>query len=201
MLNDGRPQDSSMSAVSYSASSYSCSYPSSKDKKSSQTMPVTSRPIKRVAVIGAGISGVCSAAHLLKFGLDVVLFERSSTAGGIWHCDENVAPDPPYPNIKPSLGDYKTLSSQQAWHLTPPKTPTHESESKVSRKDSDSDFIARSIQHAPPGPCYAGLKNNVPLRAMKTTLGNWPEGLPDHVSQRYIEEYVQQITRRHGVKL
>jgi ACS family pantothenate transporter-like MFS transporter len=39
---------------------------------------------KRVAVIGAGISGVVTAAHLKNEGLDVTVFERSSAAGGIW---------------------------------------------------------------------------------------------------------------------
>jgi cation diffusion facilitator CzcD-associated flavoprotein CzcO len=38
----------------------------------------------RVAVIGAGISGVVTAAHLKNEGLDVTVFERSSVAGGIW---------------------------------------------------------------------------------------------------------------------
>jgi ACS family pantothenate transporter-like MFS transporter len=40
---------------------------------------------KRVAVIGAGISGVVAAAHLKNEGLDVTVFERSSAAGGIWY--------------------------------------------------------------------------------------------------------------------
>jgi cation diffusion facilitator CzcD-associated flavoprotein CzcO len=40
--------------------------------------------LKRVAVIGAGISGVVSAGHLLAAGLDVTVFERSEAAGGVW---------------------------------------------------------------------------------------------------------------------
>jgi ACS family pantothenate transporter-like MFS transporter len=39
---------------------------------------------KKVAIIGAGISGVVAAAHLKSEGLDVTVFERSSAAGGIW---------------------------------------------------------------------------------------------------------------------
>jgi ribulose 1,5-bisphosphate synthetase/thiazole synthase len=39
---------------------------------------------KRVAVIGAGISGVVSAGHLLAVGIDVTVFERSHAAGGVW---------------------------------------------------------------------------------------------------------------------
>jgi MFS transporter, ACS family, pantothenate transporter len=39
----------------------------------------------RVAVIGAGVSGVVTAAHLKKEGLDVTVFERSKAAGGVWY--------------------------------------------------------------------------------------------------------------------
>jgi ACS family pantothenate transporter-like MFS transporter len=39
---------------------------------------------KRVAVIGAGISGVVTAGHLLAVGIDVTVFERSHAAGGVW---------------------------------------------------------------------------------------------------------------------
>lgn len=42
-------------------------------------------PIKRVAVIGAGISGVVSAGHLLAAGFEVTVFERSQAAGGVWY--------------------------------------------------------------------------------------------------------------------
>ncbi|KAJ5239039.1 hypothetical protein N7468_003658 [Penicillium chermesinum] len=46
--------------------------------------------IERVAVIGAGISGVVSAAHLLAAGIDVTVFERSNAAGGVWPCYVNL---------------------------------------------------------------------------------------------------------------
>jgi cation diffusion facilitator CzcD-associated flavoprotein CzcO len=39
---------------------------------------------KRVAVIGAGVSGVTSAKHLREAGIEVVVFERSRQAGGNW---------------------------------------------------------------------------------------------------------------------
>ncbi|RMD41709.1 hypothetical protein DV735_g3385, partial [Chaetothyriales sp. CBS 134920] len=139
--------------------------------------------VKSVAVIGAGISGVSAAGHLLKQGLEVTLFERSSIAGGVWHFDERAAYDPAYPNTKPSLGDYPRYA-----YDTPPRTPPEDAGVKVEE-----------LQHAPPGPCYAGLKNNVPLPQMKTSLADWPEGLDDFVSQRYLEEYIQTIARNTGV--
>ncbi|KPI45783.1 Thiol-specific monooxygenase [Cyphellophora attinorum] len=158
--------------------------------------------VHSVAVIGAGVSGICAAAHLLRQGLEVKLFERSSIAGGVWHFDENSAIDPQYPNLLPSLGDYARhrADEDQSAYQTPPRTPDprleadNETDSRQNVKSKD--FATR---HAPPGPCYAGLTNNVALRAMKTTLGDWPEGLGDFVNQRYLEQYLQGIAQTSGV--
>ena len=40
--------------------------------------------VKTVGVIGAGVSGIASAIHLRKAGLDVTVFERSQHVGGVW---------------------------------------------------------------------------------------------------------------------
>lgn len=41
-------------------------------------------PIKRVAVIGAGPSGLQHAATLLEHGFEVRMFERAPMPGGLW---------------------------------------------------------------------------------------------------------------------
>ena len=41
--------------------------------------------IKTVGIIGAGVSGVATAIHLKKAGLDVKVFERNAHIGGIWY--------------------------------------------------------------------------------------------------------------------
>ncbi len=41
-------------------------------------------PAMKVAVVGAGISGVVAGAHLKAAGIDVTVFERSKEAGGVW---------------------------------------------------------------------------------------------------------------------
>ena len=46
---------------------------------------IMSTTSKKIAVIGAGISGVVAAAHLKLEGQEVVVFERSSAAGGVWY--------------------------------------------------------------------------------------------------------------------
>ena len=38
----------------------------------------------KVAIVGAGVSGVVTGAHLRRAGLDFTVFERNHTAGGIW---------------------------------------------------------------------------------------------------------------------
>jgi monoamine oxidase len=51
-------------------------------------------PKKRVAIIGAGLTGVSSAAHCVGHGFDVQIFESRSKEkglGGIWsvRCDSS----------------------------------------------------------------------------------------------------------------
>lgn len=144
---------------------------------------MVTRKYNKVAVIGAGISGVSAAAHLIKNGLEPVLFERSSAAGGVWHFDERSALEPLYPNAKPSFGDYVVRPAQ------PYSTPPPEFE---DQKDFET-------AHAPPGPSYWGLKNNVSTRAMRTSIQAWPEGTQDYVKRQVLEEYIQATSNDHGV--
>lgn len=48
---------------------------------------ISIRPISDVAVVGAGPAGLASAAHLLRHGLDPVVFEASAAVGGQWNGD------------------------------------------------------------------------------------------------------------------
>jgi len=43
-----------------------------------------SRPIQKIAVIGAGAAGLCAAKHMLSIQKDVVIFEKGSFIGGLW---------------------------------------------------------------------------------------------------------------------
>ncbi|KAK0551560.1 hypothetical protein OC845_002140 [Tilletia horrida] len=42
------------------------------------------KPLGHIAVIGAGVTGVSTAAHFVGHGFDVVLFEEATELGGIW---------------------------------------------------------------------------------------------------------------------
>ncbi|KAI0911910.1 hypothetical protein F4823DRAFT_583958 [Ustulina deusta] len=132
-------------------------------------------PIKNVAVIGAGISGVVSAAHLIKEGIEVTVFERTSGIGGVWCYDERVDRDPPFPNLVPPAQDWT---------------------------DIEADGLSTGealLLHGPPGTCYAGLKNNVPTTLMKSCLLPWPEGTEEFIDQGRIVQYLQDIARLYHV--
>lgn len=42
-------------------------------------------PLGRIAIIGAGVTGVSSAAHCVAHGFEVTIFERKAVTGGIWN--------------------------------------------------------------------------------------------------------------------
>ena len=57
--------------------------------------PKSAKELKRpkIAVIGAGITGVTAAAHCVGHGFDVVIFEAGSekNVGGIWSVSPSLA--------------------------------------------------------------------------------------------------------------
>ncbi|OAQ59318.1 FAD dependent oxidoreductase protein [Pochonia chlamydosporia 170] len=141
------------------------------------------RDVGKVAVIGAGLGGISSAAHLLRSGLSITVFERMGFAGGVWHFDSRAAPDPTYPNVLP-LGQEAKIEKKS-------------NENALQLPDMDFDRV--SLIHAPPGPCYEGLRNNVPTPLMRSTLLDWPENTPDYVGYESVEEYINTLAIRTGV--
>ncbi|PYH42507.1 putative FAD dependent oxidoreductase [Aspergillus saccharolyticus JOP 1030-1] len=131
------------------------------------------RQIQHVAVIGAGISGVTSAGHLLAAGINITVFERNHAAGGVWLYDERKPLEPNYPSTKPSISERHREGDQFAEQLL-------------------------LLEHAPPGPCYVGLKNNVETTLMRVKLNAWPEGTPEFVSHKVMKEYIQDTSRKAG---
>ncbi|KAH7079526.1 dimethylaniline monooxygenase [Paraphoma chrysanthemicola] len=130
-------------------------------------------PSQRVAVIGAGISGVVAAAHLRKEGVDVEVFERSAAAGGIWVYDERRPLEPAYPSESALQAGSTNIKSES--------------------------LDLERLIHAPPGPCYIGLKNNVSTRLLETTLNRFPEGTEDYVSHQVLRDYIQSTAISTGV--
>ena len=45
---------------------------------------MASQPAEKVAIIGAGVAGLCTARQLIAEGFDCTLFERNNEIGGVW---------------------------------------------------------------------------------------------------------------------
>jgi len=57
----------------------------------------------------------------------------------------------------------------------------------------------RQLLHAPPGPCYDGLKNNVATPLLELTLNPFPPGTPDFVTHDVLRDYIQDTAIKTGV--
>lgn len=158
----------------------------SEDESTSNTneQPARRRDVHDVAVIGAGYSGVVTAAHLSRYGFAVRVFERSSDVGGVWRFDPRVPPDPPYPNERPET-PFPDNSQQQHQHQHQQSAPSSEEV---------------EVAHAPPGPCYAGLRNNVPTTLMRSTITPWPAGTDEFVTHDGVESYIRSIVDAAGIR-
>lgn len=61
----------------------------------------------KIAVIGAGISGLVTIHHALDLGLEVTAFDKQDDIGGIWQYSEDIETEVPhsavYRNLRSNL--------------------------------------------------------------------------------------------------
>lgn len=72
--------------------------------------------VKRVAIIGAGISGLAHADVLTRCGYSVVVFERAAKLGGVWACS--------YPQVRLQNTSWGYHLSSFPWPFEPDLHPT-----------------------------------------------------------------------------
>ncbi|KAI1758836.1 FAD dependent oxidoreductase [Hypoxylon sp. FL1150] len=132
--------------------------------------------IKTVAVIGAGLSGIVSTAHLLHAGIDVTVFERANNAGGAWEFSPQTDRDPPFPSTQPPVPDWDKPTSDELTSETAP------------------------LSFSPPGPLYANMKSRGSEQTMRTSLGGWPEGKRAPLAHSEVLAYLRRIAKVHRVE-
>ncbi|KAK8090532.1 hypothetical protein PG994_000037 [Apiospora phragmitis] len=130
--------------------------------------------IKTVAIIGAGLSGIVTAAHLLRAGIAVTVFERGNQVGGVWIYSEQPDSEPPFPNTKPA-----------------PLSPLIPEGTKP--RGGSSCF-------RPPGPAYTNMKSRGSEKTMRTTLQEWPEGTKAPINTEDVVAYIRDIADAHQVR-
>ncbi|KAK7968795.1 dimethylaniline monooxygenase [Apiospora saccharicola] len=144
--------------------------------------------IETAAVIGAGISGVVSAAHLLRAGIDVTVFERADGVGGAWIYNEQPDRDPPFPNERiQSRTPAGTASSDKLGHAE-----------RTNGAMPGLDDAAHAF--GPPGPVYTSMKSRSDEVQMRTTLRDWPDGIKAPIDPRDVVAYLRDIAEAYHVR-
>ncbi|KAI8147322.1 hypothetical protein BJV82DRAFT_595102 [Fennellomyces sp. T-0311] len=77
------------------------------------------KPIKKVAVIGAGSSGLTAAKALKDHGMEVNVFERDSDVGGLWSYSDKKPKKPPITSKNPLGFIMKEIPQTLADHAPP----------------------------------------------------------------------------------
>ncbi|KAJ6022163.1 hypothetical protein N7540_007667 [Penicillium herquei] len=136
---------------------------------------VLTNPIRRVAVIGAGPSGLAAVKYLLaeKYFEDIDVFEQRSSVGGVWN----------YTPRSLKVGMPTTVP-----HLNPHEPVEEPIWTNQTEGVSELNFVS---------PVYAELETNIPKELMRYSDQAFPEEaqlFPKHHTVRhYLEEYSQDI--------
>ncbi|KAI8933304.1 hypothetical protein NX059_009929 [Plenodomus lindquistii] len=145
---------------------------------------------RRIAVVGAGPSGVIAAKYLRAENAfdEIVVFEQRSRSGGIW----NYTPDQRSESLFTIPQTNPTGQNQ-----TPTWQHSHVSDQRSSKKP---DIVERNASFL--SPMYEDLETNIPRGLMGFKDLDWPKEtqlFPRHESVlEYIEEYgkdVQDLVR------
>ncbi|KAK7224873.1 hypothetical protein V2G26_012876 [Clonostachys chloroleuca] len=150
-------------------------------------------PNVRVAVIGSGISGISTAAHLLRQGVNVTVFERSGELGGIWNYKETPSPGPSYPSVRPSANDYGSLAPHYE------RTVKGEPSADLDAFSNAHQFQNGEPSFTPSSACYAGLYTNIPTSLMYPSLKSWPEDTPNLVPHSAVKDFLKELSAESGV--
>ncbi|KJA22324.1 hypothetical protein HYPSUDRAFT_41185 [Hypholoma sublateritium FD-334 SS-4] len=146
------------------------------------------RPIRRVAIIGAGVGGLIAYREFEEAGFDVHVFERDYVPGGNWHYTEEIAEDAPVPNRDIATGDYV------------PSLPPKGAKFPYVEEYSDADGNAlRKRDHRGPKPVWESLTSNAPAPIQQIREIPWPVGTKWALHNRKLQGYLRAFASYHGL--
>lgn len=138
-------------------------------------------PAKRVAIIGAGISGTVTAAAFQRLGgFEIHIFERKSVPGGVWVYDPVSTTVPQFPAAEASDIDPPLPRPSGRFPLDLPRSTRQR-------------FLS--------SPIYESLEANIPYRVMGGATGlNLPAPADnDHyLSVTEVTEFVSKATQKYS---
>ncbi|KAI0029643.1 hypothetical protein K488DRAFT_72817 [Vararia minispora EC-137] len=146
-------------------------------------------PIKRVAVIGAGPSGLQVAAELLEHNFTVRLFDRSPGPGGNWLYSEE------YPT-RESYPDTRLEDIIKPW--VPGSLPHRE---YYLEGDDGLTLDYRWREHWQPSPVWWGLHTNSPTSITEMPDVPYPPDSPFAPHQKVVSSHVRAYATLHGLNV
>ncbi|WVQ94688.1 hypothetical protein IAU59_001768 [Kwoniella sp. CBS 9459] len=155
------------------------------DSETSKTMATTTTTKKKVAVIGAGVSGLAAIQQLVEafqrdqvkdklLELDLVVFESKNEVGGVWLTD-----DRPKKSIRTQL-------------------PSRNASSSSSRQDED--VYSYPPQWENPSPMYEGLRTNLAHDLMSFRGFPFPEDTPLFPDQPRVQAYLEAFADKYNLR-
>ncbi|KAJ7289100.1 FAD/NAD-P-binding domain-containing protein [Mycena rebaudengoi] len=143
------------------------------------------RPITRVAVIGAGPSGLQAAAQLLDANLSVRLFERSPHPGGTWYYTENTPVRELYPGTTSNI-------TESTPNVLPATIYYDQGEDGISLEH-------RWKEHWQPSPAWYDLHTNSPSITTELPGLKYPANAPWAISVHDVQRHVRAYASLHGI--
>ncbi|KAG2204111.1 hypothetical protein INT47_011594 [Mucor saturninus] len=144
------------------------------------------KPVRRVAVLGAGPAGLPTAKLLQDEGIEVKIYERNAKAGGTWIYNEEKPINPSFPSEIPSK-------------IVAPSFPPKNSTLPFSLTKKIENVKEELLRLTPPTPCYRSLRNNVPTPLLKYKDFDWAANTPWFTSHEKILEYLQNYSTHFGL--
>ncbi|KAF8208943.1 hypothetical protein K438DRAFT_1811469 [Mycena galopus ATCC 62051] len=144
-------------------------------------------PISRVAVIGAGPSGLQAAAHLLAANLSVRLFERAPSPGGNWFYTEETPVREVYPETD----------------STTPESPPSEFPSTKYHEEGEGglSLAERWTKHWRPRPVWLNMRTNTPAALTQLPGVQYAADKPWMLSVHDVERHVRAYASLHGLNV
>ncbi|KAJ7929165.1 FAD/NAD(P)-binding domain-containing protein [Mycena leptocephala] len=149
-------------------------------------------PIRRVAIIGAGVSGLLAYRELVDAGFEQVkIFERDALPGGIWHYTDETPVEAPIPNDDPKIADYEPSLPPLGTVLPLEKWYTDHNDSITTAE--------RWRRHRAPHGVWKSLTSNVPAPLMHFNGFPFPPGTPWRLPQATLTKYIRSVYSSFGI--
>ncbi|WWC93187.1 hypothetical protein V866_000020 [Kwoniella sp. B9012] len=146
------------------------------------------KEIKKVAVIGAGPSGLQSAAALLKEGFDVRLIERSDAPGGNWYHND----------LTPVRESYPDGPLETAAYLPVPRSNGTE---YYEDGDDGLTLLERWREHIRPSPIWDDLETNSSPAFTTLPEIDYPKDVTWALQAQNVQRHVRTYASTHGLNV